>query len=79
MSLRGPKGFEQAVMVLESTWVKLGLLLFLWALIHHLLAGIRFLLIDFDIGIRLQPARLSARVTSLVAPVVAFVCWLVLI
>jgi succinate dehydrogenase / fumarate reductase cytochrome b subunit len=32
----------------------------LWSLVHHLFAGIRFLLLDIDIGIGRQAATRSA-------------------
>ncbi len=34
---------------------------FVWAFMHHLFAGIRYLLLDLHIGINLAPARLSAK------------------
>ncbi len=34
---------------------------FIWSFMHHLFAGIRYLLLDLHIGIALQPARLSAK------------------
>jgi succinate dehydrogenase / fumarate reductase cytochrome b subunit len=34
--------------------------LFIWALAHHVLADVRHLLSDIDIGSRLHPARTSA-------------------
>jgi len=39
---------------------KVAALAFLWALAHHLFAGVRHLLIDIDIGSRLPVARRSA-------------------
>ncbi len=40
---------------------KLILIGFIWSYMHHLFAGIRYLLLDLHIGIALQPARLSAK------------------
>ncbi len=40
---------------------KLILIGFIWSFMHHLFAGIRYLLLDLHIGIALQPARLSAK------------------
>ncbi len=42
--------------------VKLIVLGFLWAFLHHLFAGIRYLLLDVHIGIAKAPARQSAIV-----------------
>jgi succinate dehydrogenase / fumarate reductase cytochrome b subunit len=41
---------------------KLILVGFIWAWVHHLLAGIRYLLLDLHIGVELQPARLSSKI-----------------
>lgn len=57
LSLQGASGFDQAVIHFENPVVKLGALIILWSVIHHLLAGIRFLLTDFDIGIDKDPAN----------------------
>ncbi len=40
---------------------KLILIGLLWAFMHHLIAGIRFLLLDAHMGVELQAARKSAR------------------
>jgi len=44
-----------------SHWLmKLVLLALAWAFIHHLVAGVRFLLIDLDVGVDKPTARTSA-------------------
>jgi len=40
-------------------------ILFIWALTHHLLAGVRHLLMDADVGSRLITARASAWAVNL--------------
>ncbi|HJV50038.1 MAG TPA: succinate dehydrogenase, cytochrome b556 subunit [Noviherbaspirillum sp.] len=60
LSLRGPQGYAQAGALLDRVAVKILLFLFVWALAHHLLAGLRHLLSDIDIGSELRPARASA-------------------
>jgi succinate dehydrogenase / fumarate reductase cytochrome b subunit len=52
--------------------VKLAMLVFVWAYMHHFFAGIRYLLLDLHIGIELRPARSSA-VAVLVLGVLATV------
>jgi succinate dehydrogenase / fumarate reductase cytochrome b subunit len=52
--------------------VKLALLVFVWAYMHHFFAGIRYLLLDLHIGIQLPRARSSA-VAVLVLGVLATV------
>jgi succinate dehydrogenase / fumarate reductase cytochrome b subunit len=42
--------------------VKLIVVGFVWAFMHHLFAGIRYLLLDLHIGIAKEPAQSSARV-----------------
>ncbi|HEB95427.1 MAG TPA: succinate dehydrogenase, cytochrome b556 subunit [Sedimenticola thiotaurini] len=71
LSLQGEAGFAAAREILQSLPVRLVLFLLLWALMHHLLAGIRFLLIDFDIGVGREQARLSAWFVMLAAPLLA--------
>lgn len=61
LSLRSQQGFAQAAALLHHGFVKIWAFLLLWSLLHHLVAGIRYLLIDFDIGVRLPVARASAR------------------
>ncbi|HHH40063.1 MAG TPA: succinate dehydrogenase, cytochrome b556 subunit [Sedimenticola sp.] len=53
--------------------VQLALFLLTWAMVHHLLAGIRFLLIDFDIGVGKRAGRRSAVLVMLLAPLFALV------
>jgi succinate dehydrogenase / fumarate reductase, cytochrome b subunit len=42
--------------------VKLILIGFVWAFMHHLFAGIRYLLLDLHIGIAKEPAQSSAKI-----------------
>jgi succinate dehydrogenase / fumarate reductase cytochrome b subunit len=60
LSLSGEAGFQQAVAILQGLPLRLLALLVIWALLHHLLAGLRFLLIDLDIGVHKISARASA-------------------
>lgn len=45
----------------------------LWAFIHHLFAGIRFLLLDAHLGTDLKTARQSARIVLIAGIVVALI------
>ncbi len=47
--------------------VKLALLGLMWVLLLHLCAGVRFLIIDLDIGVALAPARASSRAVLVVS------------
>ena len=64
-SLRSESGFEAIRSYFQLPLVKLGMLLFIWAYCHHFCAGIRYLLLDIDVGIELRPARISSFVVLL--------------
>ncbi|KRT57631.1 succinate dehydrogenase, cytochrome b556 subunit, partial [endosymbiont of Ridgeia piscesae] len=61
LSVSGEEDFAQALELFRHPFSQLLLYLLLWVLLHHLLAGIRFLLIDMEIGVARQQARASAR------------------
>ncbi len=48
---------------------KIILIGFVWSFMHHLFAGIRYLLLDLHIGINLAPARLSAKLVLIAGAV----------
>ena len=60
-SLRSIETYTQLVGVLHHPLSKLVLLGLLWAFMHHVCAGIRYLAIDLDYGIRLAQARASSK------------------
>jgi succinate dehydrogenase / fumarate reductase cytochrome b subunit len=68
LSVRSHEGFNQARAILHAPLVQLLGLVLAWALLHHLLAGIRFLLLDLEIGIERKQARASAWLVNLGAP-----------
>jgi succinate dehydrogenase / fumarate reductase cytochrome b subunit len=45
---------------MQQPVLQLFLLVAVWALVHHFLAGIRYLLLDFDIGIDKTGSNISA-------------------
>jgi len=59
-SLADADGFAAAQHILDSWPMHLAGALLLWALIHHLLAGLRLLLIDAELGVGRRAARRSA-------------------
>ncbi|MCG7871724.1 MAG: succinate dehydrogenase, cytochrome b556 subunit [Candidatus Thiodiazotropha lotti] len=73
LSLSGADGFAAVKAILGMGLVKLILFLMLWALMHHLLAGIRYLLIDIDIGVEKPLFRQTALAVTVAAPVVALI------
>jgi len=60
LSVQSNQGFEQALSILQHPFIVAVQILFVWALAHHLFAGIRFLLIDADIAIEKIPANRTA-------------------
>ena len=72
-SLRSAEGFAETAALLHGTGARLLLIAVIWALSHHLLAGIRFLLIDLDIGVQRQAMRRSAWVVNIAAPILTAV------
>ena len=78
LSLQGPLGFDKTLATLHNGWFKAGFTLIVWSLLHHLLSGIRFLLIDTGRGVSLQQARRSARLVNVIAPLMTLACvgWL---
>ncbi len=71
MSLQGPLGFDQVRVVLDHLPVKGALIVLTWALAHHMLAGVRHLLSDVDIGSQLPASRRSAWLANIGGLVVA--------
>lgn len=67
LSVQSVESFEQALDLLQQPYVMAAGLLIVWALAHHLFAGIRFLLIDADIGVDKKMATMSARGVMLLA------------
>ncbi len=79
LSLRDQAGFDQAIHWLRHDQVRLLLIVPIWALLHHLLAGLRYLLIDIGIGVELCTARQSARLVTIGALLLAvLVYWTLL-
>jgi succinate dehydrogenase / fumarate reductase cytochrome b subunit len=70
-SLSGPDGYSGVAALLSGLPGRIGLFLFFWALLHHLFAGVRYLLLDIDIGIEKPLYRTTAWVVLLAAPVSA--------
>jgi succinate dehydrogenase cytochrome b subunit len=60
VSLSGPHGFQQVLALWGRAPVRVLAALALWAFSHHVLAGIRFLLLDLGLGVSLRPARMGA-------------------
>ncbi len=66
-SLQGGEGFTQ----LQHFWKwlpgRLAVAVMGWALLHHWLAGWRFLFIDVDMGVDIAKARLTASLLNIIS------------
>ncbi len=60
LAVSGPEGFAASAAFLDNWLVRLVLLALTWSLLHHLFAGIRYLLIDLRIGLDRDSSRRSA-------------------
>jgi succinate dehydrogenase / fumarate reductase cytochrome b subunit len=71
LSLSGPDGFAAAGAALQGPVGRVFVFLSMWSVAHHLLAGIRYLLIDVDLGVEKAMARRTALGVVVAGPVLA--------
>ncbi len=77
LSITDPAGYDAAAAFLRHGLVQGLLALLLWMLAHHFYAGIRYLLIDLDLGVDRVAARRSAWAVIAVALATLFLgVWL---
>lgn len=78
-SLKSQAGFDAVLSTLNTLWIKGLLWLFLTALVYHLLAGIRHMLMDCGFGEHLCAARYSSYLlfvlTAVCAAYLGVVLW----
>ena len=72
LSIQSEAGFNQVADMLSSGWLFPIYFLVIWSFVHHLFAGIRYLLIDIEIGVDKQTATKSSQVVLIAAAVVSF-------
>ncbi|MBD5803167.1 Succinate dehydrogenase cytochrome b556 subunit [Azoarcus sp. Aa7] len=70
-SLRSESEFEALRDLVSEPWRALLLVILVWAAAHHVLAGVRHLLMDIGVGSRLSQARTSAWAAILAAGIIA--------
>jgi succinate dehydrogenase / fumarate reductase cytochrome b subunit len=70
-SLDSEEGFTQVQALLHRGAVKALCIALVWALSHHLMAGVRHMLTDINIGSTLHTARRSAWAVNVAAAAVA--------
>ncbi len=71
LSLHSPQSYARLLQLLDQWPARLVAILFVWALAHHVLAGVRHLLGDIDVGSTLPAARRSAWAVNIGGVVVA--------
>lgn len=67
LSLTSELSFIRLKEVAAQWWMKLVFVALVWALLHHLVAGIRYLLLDLHIGIEKEAAVKSAMAVYIVS------------
>jgi succinate dehydrogenase / fumarate reductase cytochrome b subunit len=65
LSLQSEQSYQVVLAYLQSLPVRLLSVVLVWSLSHHLLAGLRHLLLDIEIGIDRRQARFSAWLVNL--------------
>ncbi|WP_018991723.1 succinate dehydrogenase, cytochrome b556 subunit [Aromatoleum toluclasticum] len=70
-SLRSKSEFDALRDLVSEPWRALLLVILVWAAAHHVLAGVRHLLMDIGVGSRLSQARTSAWAAILAAGIIA--------
>lgn len=73
LSLRDEQAYAEVTALMGHPAFRAAMAIVSWALAHHVLAGIRHLLSDFDIGSPLRSARRSAWLVNAGAVAVATV------
>ena len=66
-SLSSELNFAKTIFILNSWPAKVIQIFFIWALLHHLMAGLRHLLLDLQIGNDLILARFSSKTVLFVS------------
>ena len=75
-SLRSEVSFDRYLATVSSVPMKLVLMVLIWGLCHHLVAGIRFLLLDLHISVDKAPSALGAKIVLIVGVVLTLLVWL---
>ena len=79
LSLKDEQSFAQVSSLLRLVPIKAALVILVWAFSHHVLAGVRHLLSDFNIGSPLRSARRSAWLVNFAGVALALLAAAVLL
>jgi len=72
LSIESEQSFSQAQDILNQPVMLLVQILLLWSIAHHFFAGIRFLLIDAEIGVEKTQAKMGAWLVLLAEALTLF-------
>lgn len=67
MSLTNAEIYQTMHCACSTTFVKLIYLVLIWALMHHMCAGVRFLLLDIEKGVEKATAQKTAKIVLVVS------------
>jgi succinate dehydrogenase / fumarate reductase cytochrome b subunit len=67
LSLRSEASYQRLREAASGWFVRIVLVALAWALLHHLLAGIRYLSLDLDLGVDRAPSRRSSWIVFAVS------------
>ncbi len=73
LSVESEQSFVEVQQILKQPFMLFVQILLLWSLAHHFFAGIRFLLIDAEIGVEKSQARLGSWLVLLAEALTLFV------
>jgi succinate dehydrogenase / fumarate reductase cytochrome b subunit len=73
LSVESEQSFAEVQQILKQPLMLFVQILLLWSLAHHFFAGIRFLLIDAEIGVEKTQARLGSWLVLLAEALTLFV------
>ena len=72
-SLRDPQGFRQVAEAIAHPLGRAVTILLVWAFAHHLLAGLRFLLLDIEFGLGRDRSRQTAWLVIIAGIIVTLI------
>lgn len=79
LSLRDAADYQQVISWLDTSWMRTILILTIWFIAHHFFSGVRYLLLDIDIGIEAAASRKTAWLAILAGGVTMFIgAWVLL-
>ena len=73
LSLSSVDGYSQAIAFMDKASIRYIGLVVCWVFAHHLLAGVRFLLLDFDVGITRNSSRKTAWLVHIGAVLITLI------